>query len=932
MLESLLILDLEQALGADAVLTRAIDRISRSSDASFYRKVPAVVVEPEAEDEIAAILSISRKHGIPVTFRAGGTSLSGQSITDGILVCQANRWRHVSVADDGQHLECGPGLRGGEANAHLAPYGRKIGPDPASIDSAMMGGIIANNASGMCCGVRHNAYHTLHSLRMVLPSGTIIDSADPEADTLLKAQEPLLYHKLIALQAEVQSNPALVAKIRRAFMIKNTVGYALNALLDHRSPVQILAHLMVGSEGTLGFVSRIRLNTIAVAPYRATALLLYPDLPSAVGAVSQWTEAGAAAVEFLDRTSLRTMTGSAALPDESTLSPEVTALLVEFHAADADQLTRKLVAIRTDLAAQSLVRPAAFTTDARLRAELWRLRKGLFPAVGARKASGNTVIIEDVAFPADQLCGALLALRALLDRSGYADAVIFGHARDGNCHFVLEQSFHTRDHVSAYEQFMAELVELVLSHQGTLKAEHGTGRNMAPFVEAQWGETATALMWTIKNLLDPEGLLNPGVILSTDPAIHIRDLKPLPAVDPEVDACIECGFCERVCPSRALTLTPRQRIVVRRELAHTQDEAIAEELRVQSQYDLIDTCAADGMCSIACPVDINTGRLVKRLRAEAGAPIGMTAAAQHYGMVRAGGAAAVQVGHLASWVLGESGLNALLSGARALTAAPIPRWSSTLHRPTPLPSPQAGTAGVLIPSCIGSIAGQPRGELSPTTALLELSEQAQQPLHVPDGIRPQCCGLVFDSKGSTDGRQIAASRLVDAAWEWSEAGRLPVIVDVSSCAHALLESRDILPETQQVRLDAMQVTDAVGWLHHILPALSLEKVEAHVVLHPTCSTHHLGLVEEMRAVAEAAAQRVTIPINASCCGMAGDRGLLYPDLPKAALQEEVAQIHEAKADAHYSCSPFCEAGLAQATGTTWHPLVLLLHKAAQAST
>ena len=915
--------DLRAALGEGAVKARYIDRISRASDASFYRLIPLVVVEPEREAQVAALLQVSRKHRVPVTFRAGGTSLSGQSVTDGVLACLANRWRRAEVRD-GHVLVCGPGLRGGEANALLARYGRKIGPDPSSIDAAMLGGIVANNASGMCCGVASNAYHTLHSLRFVLPSGTIVDSGEADADARLLEAEPTLARGLADLRDRARGDAALTARIRDGFQLKNTMGYALNALLDHDTPVQILARLLVGSEGTLAFLSEIRLNTVPVAPHAATALLLYPDLAGAVGAVPAWAALGASAVEFLDRTSLRTMAGLEVLPDEGALAPGTAALLVELQ-AETPPLLDVLVGRATKLIqTQGLLRGARFTRVAAERAELWRLRKGLFPAVGARKASGHTVVIEDVAFPLEKLAEALVALRALLDASGYEDAVIFGHARDGNCHFVLEQAFDTPARIDAYARFIDDLVALVLRFEGTLKAEHGTGRNMAPFVEAQWGAEATALMWDLKALVDPDGLLNPGVVLSRRPKTHLEHLKPLPTVDPEVDACIECGFCERVCPSRALTLTPRQRIVVRRELARLGPGQGADALAADCAYDLLDTCAGDGLCATACPVHLDTGRLVKRLRAEAGGAPGLAFAARHYGAVRTGAAMAVRAGHRAAGLLGEGAVNGLISAARATTGAQIPGWSEHLHHPAGVPAARPGDGGVLFPSCIGCIAGKPAGQASPAEALAHLSARAGRALRVPEGTGSHCCGLLFDSKGSPEGRSRAASALVRALWGWSDQGRLHVVVDVSSCAHALLESGPVLGAEEAGWLNGMRITDSVGWLAELLPDLKLRKVRKKVVLHPTCSTRHMGGVEGMIAVASALADEVLVPEGSSCCGMAGDRGLIFPELPASALREEAEIVAGAGADGHYSCSPFCEAGLARATGVGWGPLVLLV--------
>jgi D-lactate dehydrogenase len=163
---------------------------------------------------------------------------------------------------------------------------------------------------------------------------------------------------------------------------------------------------------------------------------------------------------------------------------------------------------------------------------------------------------------------------------------------------------------------MDDVAQLVaVEFGGSLKAEHGTGRNMAPFVELEWGSDAYQLMWQLKRLLDPNGILNPDVVLSEDPQIHLKHLKPLPAADEIVDKCIECGFCEPVCPSKGLTLSPRQRIVIWRDIQAKKRAGVdTTELEAAYQYQGIDTCAATGLCAQRCPVGINTGELVKKLR------------------------------------------------------------------------------------------------------------------------------------------------------------------------------------------------------------------------------------------------------------------------------------------------------------------------------
>lgn len=228
--------DLRQLVAAERVLTRPIDLIRYASDASLYRLIPKVVVLAADATEVAALFAYSRAQRVPMTFRSAGTSLSGQSQTDGILVEVRRHFDSFQVLEGGAAVAAGPGVIAGKVNAALARHGRKLGPDPASVNAATIGGIVANNSSGMCCGITHNAYQTMRSVEFVLPSGTRIDTAEPDAEAIFAASEPALAATLAQLRGQLLDDPELTAKLRRKYAVKNTTGYGLNALLDHDTP------------------------------------------------------------------------------------------------------------------------------------------------------------------------------------------------------------------------------------------------------------------------------------------------------------------------------------------------------------------------------------------------------------------------------------------------------------------------------------------------------------------------------------------------------------------------------------------------------------------------------------------------------------------------------------------------------------------------
>ncbi|WP_060886023.1 FAD-binding and (Fe-S)-binding domain-containing protein, partial [Streptomyces caniscabiei] len=610
-----------EAAAPGTVAARASDRLAFAHDASHYLLVPDAVVTPKDATQVAELLRTSAAHGLSLTFRSGGTSLSGQATNDGILVDTRRHFRGIEILDDGDRVRVQPGATVRAVNQRLARHGRRLGPDPASESACTIGGVVANNSSGMACGTELNTYRTLESAVLVLPSGTVLDTGAADADDRLRTLEPRIHEGLVRLRDRVRVNPTSRETIRRLYAIKNTMGYGVNSFVDHTRPVDILTHLVIGSEGTLAFVAEATFRTVPAHPHAATGLLVFPDLATATGALPDLVAAGFATIELLDATSLRVAQrdpGATAALRETRVRDH-TALLVEHQEPTAEALRQRVSDTAQILAALPLTTTGTLTSEPATRAALWHIRKGLYTAVAGARPSGTTALLEDIAVPVDRLLPTCAQLTELFDRHGYTGGVIFGHARHGNIHFLLNEDFDRPELAERYLAFTDDMVDLVLGHGGTLKAEHGTGRIMAPYVRRQYGVELYDVMREVKHLLDPHGLLNPGVLLSDDPSVHIRHLKSTPTVEEEVDRCVECGYCEPVCPSQDLTTTPRRRIVLRREIARARtagDTDLLARLEAESQYDVVDTCAVDGMCRTACPVLIDTGDLTRRLRAE----------------------------------------------------------------------------------------------------------------------------------------------------------------------------------------------------------------------------------------------------------------------------------------------------------------------------
>ena len=922
------------SLGAEQIATRALDLVRYASDASPYRSIPRAVAIPRDAHEVARLFELAHASATPLVFRAGGTSLNGQSQTDGILVDVRRHFQRVRIEADGMRVRAQPGVVLGHLNRRLVRHGRRLGPDPASTDIACLGGVIANNSGGMRCGVHADTYSTLRSMTFVLPNGAIIDTAAPDARAAFAAAAPELAAGLAGIRDELRCDGELCARIERKFQIKNTTGYRMCAFLHAHEPLEIFRRLIVGSEGTLAFVAEAVLDTVELGRHTSVALVLFEDIDRAVEAVPPLVEAGASATELMLAPTLIAaawnMPGTPARWKD--LPAGAAALLVEFRAEEEADLGARERAALDILGERELLDDARFTRERAEVEMLWHVREGMQGLLAAIRAPGVQLIIEDVCVPPARVGQAAKDLQALLSKHGFLPGVA-GHASAGNLHFLLTPDFGARADLERYDAFMHELVELIVdSYDGSLKAEHGTGVNMAPYVEREWGAKATEMMWRVKALADPHAILAPGILLSRDAGAHLRNLKSTPEIEEVATKCIECGFCEPVCPSRDLTTTPRQRIALRREMARQEPGSpVLAVLLEQFDYDAMQTCAADGTCSLACPVGIDTGALVKGWRASAHgerAERAALGAALRFTALERAARAGLRVGA----ALGDAPMRALTGLARAVAGEElVPAWSGAMPRAAArMPTTSVhGAAAVYLPACVNRILGNPRAHAqrpSLPQALVSVSARAGLPVWIPQDVEGHCCATPWSSKGYRAGHEHMARRIAAAAVRWTRAGELPLILDASSCTYGMLsEVGAALEPEQRERFERVRVIDSIEWVHDsLLPALAPSRRVPSLALHTPCAARHMGLEDKLSAIARALAEEVIVPVSAGCCGMAGDRGMRHPELPAAALRA-AAQELQGSAPAEFVCANrTCEIALEQVSGRPYGSFVGLL--------
>ena len=990
--------DIRQFICKDRIYTDELRTLGWGTDASFYRQIPQIVIRSDGEEELSRIVKTCRKHRLPFTFRAAGTSLSGQSCSDSILIVAGKHWEKYEIGENQNTIQLQPGIVGARVNEILNPYGRVFPPDPASIGSAMVGGIVVNNASGMNCGVHANSDRMMVSARLILTDGTILDTGDEQSKEAFRKSHPDFLRRIEELRDKVRADDELASRIRQKYSIKNVTGLNLRPLIAYDDPFDIIAHAMVGSEGTLAFLAEVTMKTLRDYPYKASAMVYFLTMKESCEAVVAMKQLKAGD-EDLAMSAENLMVKSAEMLDYMSLSAvddpvflqykedvdagriegvepgdyhNLTAILTETKGITHEQLQEKIESIKECLGQFRLYTPLEFTEDPQIYGKYWAIRSGIFPSVGGTRPIGTSCLIEDVAFPIESLPEATVKLQKLIADHGYSDACIYGHAFEGNYHFILNQSFKSENEVNRYAEMMRDVAKLVVEdYDGSLKAEHGTGRNMAPFVKYEWGNKAYNVMKELKQIFDPEELLNPGVIFNEDPECFIKCLKPLPVLDFDFDKvpdgghylmdpslstsketieqvkrankCIECGFCEVNCMSCGLTLSSRMRIAVQREICELEatgaDPLRAATLRKQYKYYGDQTCATDGLCSTSCPMKINTGELTHLIRQmdmnnnPTGYKIGEFAA-NHMAGIKQGLRVVLDVAHLGHITLGPT---LMTSVCRTMNKMGLPLWTTAMPKKKRQPKPSDLTQFIIeqgipqkgeehsplkvvyFPSCINQTMGTSRKsekKLALVDEVIQLLAKAGYETIFPEGMERMCCGQIWESKGMLDIADRKSAELEEALWKASEHGKYPVLCAQSPCLHRM---RKVMKKMKLYEPAEFIMT-------YLVERLDFHPINRHIALHLTCSTREMGVDKDMIALARLCCNNVYLPEGVGCCGFAGDRGFTFPELNKYGLRKLRPQIEENAIEVGYSNSRTCEIGLETNTGIPYMSIIYLVNE------
>lgn len=932
--------DCQKICDESKILTSYIQRFAYGIDASCYRYIPKLVLKPSNELEVQAIIKLAKIHQVPLTFRGSGTSLSGQACGDSVLVVCGNDWQEIKANHESIWLECG--VIGSDANEALKPFGKKIGPDPATINNASIGGIFSNNSSGMCCGTKQNSYQTIKSIRVILEDGSILDTSDSKSIQDFLDSHQNLIKDLQEIAEQIHADEELKSEITRKFSIKNTTGYSLNTFVDFTEIKDILNHIFIGAEGTLGFVSRVEYHTVEDKAHKACALLFYENLSFASKAIEVLAQNQdiVSAAEIMDYSCLKATQGMKGIPSEiESVKEGNCALLIQLESNQKEELEQNIATITSLIHSIPTLFPIQFSLEASIQASWWKIRKAILPIAASRRRAGSTVITEDICFEIANFAKGIEQIGELFVKFNF-EGMIFGHALSGNVHFIICPILSLEEEKKRFGKFMEEMIEAVIALKGSTKAEHGTGRMIAPFVEREWGKKAYAINRRIKEIFDPSNIFNPDVIISDDPQIHLKNLKPSNTIREDLNQCMECGFCEKFCPSRNLTLTPRQRIVVFREIERLkalsnpteQEKWELEELERDYAYFGVQTCATCGMCAMACPLQITAGKVSiicnhpsqKALDIAKKASQNMPKAIK---FARFG----VASSNFISKVIGKKNLKSLTLAMNKKFRTPI----APIFMPSPnhykLQSKMSANPQKVIyfTSCLNRVFA-PNEEAKDKRSIQEVFESlcAKSKIDViyPKGIEKMCCGKAFRDFTPKDPSITPLKETLKILLEATNHGEIPIVLDHSACSAELIAQVQTLQEAK-----CLKVYDLSAFTQkYILPNLSITPISEPVGLHIICSTRKGGWMDSVFAIAKSCTtHQIYIDEKTQCCGFAGNKGFFYPEFNSSALESLKKYFKAHPTNRLYSTSSTCEVGLSENTGKVWQHIIYLLDEVSE---
>jgi len=954
-MSALLQRDLERAIDGEV----RFDRVSRalySTDASVYQIEPLGVVIPKSSEAVVRAVELAAKHGVPITPRGGGTSQAGQSIGSGIVLDTSKYLtRILEVNPDEKWARVEPGVVLDELNAALRQHNLRFAPDVSSASRATLGGMMANNSSGARSVLYGKTIDHVLEQRVVLSDGRLahfrpLVRAEAKAATVGDSIEARAY------RAIPQLGVLHAVEIERRFpkVLRRVGGYNLDAFVDPSGRVD-LTRIMIGSEGTLGFIVDAKIRLVPLPKQKSVLTIEFDHLLDALGATPLVLKHGPSAVEVMDDFILSHAKNHPVLDAQrrAMITADGSSLLcVEFYADHVDDLRARMEAVERDLAP---ARPRAMqqVLDPQLQQAIWSFREAALGLSTAMKSDAKAIsFVEDTAVAPEKLRDYIERFVALVRRHN-TTAGVYAHASVGCLHVRPVVNLKTADGVAKFEAIANEVADLVLEFGGALSGEHGDGLVRGAFNEKMFGSELYQAFRQVKKTFDPNGIFNPGRIVDTPPITsHLRYgagyATPSPATffdfsdhagfGGAVEMCSGVGLCRKkregtMCPSYMVT---REEAHSTRGRANTLRLAMAGQLgdaklSDKGVHEVMDLCLECRACKSECPVGVDVARFKSEFLSGYWDRHGVSLTAHVFGSAHGaavwGSRFAPLSNTMANTSIARWAAEELIGIDRRRS---LPQWTRQTLRKQTKPaagSREPGAARALLFADTFTDHSDPEIGL----AAIDVMNAAGIPTHVAPNV---CCGRPLISQGRlSDARRLAAAN-VHALYDAAHRGHAIVFVEPSCLSAVREDAPDLLRGELQQR--ARVVARHSVLFEEFLEAecaagratLALKPGPREVLLHPHCHQRSMGLAAPARSLLSRIPSATVVDLEAGCCGMAGSFGYTrdHYDVSLAIAERKLLPAARAMTPGSVlvAAGTSCRHQVADFAGVTAvHPAVLL---------
>ncbi len=893
---------LRQELAAAVDGEVRFDRVSRalySTDASVYQIEPLGVVVPRSAEGVIQSVNIAARHEVPITPRGGGTSQAGQAIGAGLVLDTSKHLNRIlEINADERWARVQPGVVLDDLNAALRPFNLRFAPDVSSASRATVGGMMANNSSGARSVLYGKTLDHVREQHVVLSDGRLAHLRPLTGAPLAEARqgdsiEARAYRRVPELGRRH------AAEIDRRFpkVLRRVGGYNLDEFVDPARAVD-LTRILVGSEGTLGFIVEARVGLVPLPASKAVLTVEFDELLDALGATPLILKHGPSAVEVMDDFILRHAQGHAVLDAQrrSMIDRDGSALLcVEFYGDHPDDLLARMTAVERDLKGVGIGCRCRQIVDPAAQQRIWSFREAALGLSTAMKSDGKAIsFVEDTAVAPERLRDYIDRFVRIVERHDTV-AGVYAHASVGCLHVRPVVNLKTAHGVATFEAIAHEVADLVLEFGGALSGEHGDGLVRGAFNERMFGSELYQAFREVKRTFDPDGRFNPGRIVDT-PAItsHLRfgagyetpepatvfDFSAHGGYGRAVEMCSGVGLCRKtregtMCPSYMVTKdeahsTRGRANVLRLAMAGRLGEAgLADE----GVHEVLDLCLECRACKSECPVGVDVAKFKSEFLSGYWDRHGLSAQAQVFGNARSAAEWGSRFAPLSNAVAASAPAKWLAETVIGIDRRrQLPRFTRhTLRKRLAGRRPPSATPGAVL--FVDTFTEFEDPEIG--IAALDVLDAAG----IGGTLAPNvCCGRPLISQGRLrEARKLAAAN-VHALYELAERGTALVFVE-PSCLSAVREDAPGLLRGELQRRARVVAGASVLFEEYLERELSAERANldlksgpTNVQLHPHCHQRSMGLAAPAKALLSRIPGAQVTDLEAGCCGMAGSFG------------------------------------------------------------